>query len=70
MIEKGQLYTKNGKDFRVHDVRDGQVFGVFYYAKDRGNVDAETCDYDFRRMDIELFLSEKAELVEVSDAAA
>lgn len=62
-IKPNQLYTKNGKDFRVHEIRNEQVYGVLYYSKDRGNLDPETSAYEFRRMDIPLFLEEGAELI-------
>ena len=64
MIEEGQLYAKNGKDFLVHEVRDGFVYGVLYYSKDRGELDAEIHDYEFRKVSIADFAKEKPELVE------
>lgn len=62
-IKEGQLFTGNGKDFRVHEIRDGQVWGVLYYTKDRGHLDAETCDFEFIRQPIDVFVQNDAELV-------
>lgn len=63
MIEAGQLYTKNGRDFRVHEIRKGQVYGVVYNTNDRNNLDPLKSDYAFRRIDIEEFEKTQAELV-------
>ena len=64
-LQKGQIWTKDGKDFVVHEVVGDEVFGLLYYSKDRGNIDAETTDYVFRRTPLEKFVNEKATLVEV-----
>lgn len=63
-LKEGQLWTKDGYDFRVNYLIDGQVYGLLTHTKDRGNIDAESADYQFRRCDIEKFWGEKPELVE------
>jgi hypothetical protein len=63
-IQPGQLYTKDGNDFRVHEIREGQVYGVLYASKDRGNVRAELNNFSLRRHDIEKFVAEEPELVD------
>jgi hypothetical protein len=64
MIAPDDIYTKNGKDFRVHFVKNGEAYGVLYYSKDRGNLRAESCEFEFRRIRLDWLLDEGAELIQ------
>jgi len=63
-IQPGDLYAKNGKDFRVHEIREGQVYGVIYYTEDRATLDTENDYYALVRHDIDKFIAEAPELIE------
>jgi hypothetical protein len=63
-IKPHDLFTKNGKDFRVHKIQESEVYGVLYYSKDRGKLNPETSDFAFICRDIDEFLAEEPERVE------
>lgn len=52
MIQPNDLYTGNGFDIRVHEIRNGQVYYVKYKSDLRGNLNPETDDFSLLRKDV------------------
>lgn len=55
MIQPNDLYTGNGFDIRVHEIRNGQVYYVKYKSDLRGNLNPETDDFSLLRKDVSEF---------------